>query len=108
MNVLNQIKELANLKQVSLAEIERQTGLSVGSISKWGKSSPSIDKLQKVADYFDVSIDSLVGKSDEEERVIKIEKALNSTMSYDGKPVSEADKAVLRGIIAAYFENKGE
>lgn len=64
MSILNKIKELANLKQVSLAEIERQSGLSSGSITKWDKSSPSAEKLQSVADYLGVSMDYLLSRTE--------------------------------------------
>lgn len=60
MSLLNRVKELAKHKNVSLAEIERNTGLSNGSITKWDKSSPKAESLQKVAAYFDVSTDYLL------------------------------------------------
>lgn len=63
MNLIQLIKELANEEGISLAELERRTGLSSGSITKWGKSSPSADKLQKIADHFDVSVDYLLGRT---------------------------------------------
>lgn len=63
MNLLVRIKELASQKNVSLAEIERSAGLSSGSITKWDKSSPKAESLQKVANYFDVSTDYLLGRT---------------------------------------------
>lgn len=63
MTIIDRIKELAAEQRISLAELERRTGLSSGSITKWGKSSPSIDKLQKVADYFGVTTDFLIGRN---------------------------------------------
>lgn len=39
-------------------------GFSNGSISKWKKSTPTPDRLQKIADYFGVTIDFLMGKTD--------------------------------------------
>ncbi|EGO5060749.1 helix-turn-helix transcriptional regulator [Enterococcus faecalis] len=64
MSLLYRVKELAAQKKVSLAEVERQAGLSSGSITKWDKSSPKVETLQKVADYFDVSTDYLLGRTD--------------------------------------------
>ena len=63
MSVLYKIKDLANEKGVSLSELERSIGISNGSISKWEKSSPKADTLQKVADYFNVSVDYLLGRT---------------------------------------------
>lgn len=64
MSVLQRIKDLASLRGISLAELERQTQLSSGSITKWDKSSPSADKLNKIADFFGVSVDYLLGRTD--------------------------------------------
>lgn len=64
MTVLQRIRDLAALRGISLAELERQTNLSSGSITKWDKSSPSADKLDKIANFFGVSVDYLLGRTD--------------------------------------------
>lgn len=78
VSILQRIKELANLKEVSLAEIERQAGLSSGSITKWDKSSPSVEKLDSVAKYLNVSVDYLLGN---------VDSINNNTDSYMAKQV---------------------
>ena len=55
--ILLKIKELCTERSTTIAEIERTLKFSNGSVSKWGKSSPSVEKLKKVADYFGVSVD---------------------------------------------------
>jgi len=50
---------------MTVAQLERELGFSNGSIAKWERTSPSIDKVQKVADYFGVSIDYIQGKTDD-------------------------------------------
>lgn len=113
MSVLYKIKDLANEKGVSLSELERSIGISNGSISKWEKSSPKADTLQKVADYFNVSTDYLLGRTNnrfyglsDKQREISIEQALDSVMSYDGKPMTDNDREILKGIIEAYMNKK--
>lgn len=64
MNLLDNIKALCKEHKVSQRKLEQSLGLSNGSISKWSKSSPSIDVLQKVANYFNVSVDYLTGKTE--------------------------------------------
>lgn len=49
---------------LSFKTIEIATGLSKNSIHNWGESTPSGDKIKKVANYFDVSVDYLVGNTD--------------------------------------------
>ena len=63
MRLTFRIKELADKKKVTFAEIERNTGISNGQIRRWDSSSPKIENIQKVADYFDVSTDYLLGRS---------------------------------------------
>lgn len=105
MDTLQRIKELALFKKVSLAEVERQTNLSSGSITKWDKSSPSADKLAKVADYFNVPVDYLLGREEKKKPTnLTVEEALASVMSSDGKPLTENDREILKGIIEAYIE----
>lgn len=62
MSLVEKIKQLCSNRNITIAELERRTGISNGQIRKWDKVTPGIDKLEKVADYFDVSIDFLLGR----------------------------------------------
>ncbi|MBQ8302768.1 MAG: helix-turn-helix transcriptional regulator [Clostridia bacterium] len=63
--VYERIKRLCAKKGITIAKLESDLGFGNASIKKWEKmSSPSIDKVVKVATYFDVSIDYLMGRSD--------------------------------------------
>lgn len=63
--LLDRINELCQARGgMSLNALERATGLSINSICKWGESTPSGDKILKVAIYFDVSVDYLLGYTD--------------------------------------------
>ena len=46
--------------RITVAELERQSGLSNGAISKWRTVSPRLDSIMKVATYFRCGIDDLV------------------------------------------------
>ena len=61
----HRIKELCSQKGISISKLESDLGFGNASIKKWEKaSSPSIDKIVKVASYFDVSVDYLLGRTD--------------------------------------------
>lgn len=62
MTLVDKIRSLANEKGMSLPQLEISLGLGNGTISRWKNSSPNTDKLQKVADYFSVSMDYLLGR----------------------------------------------
>ena len=53
----NKIKALCDAKKISIASLEKEVGLSNGSISKWKEASPKVDSLKLVADYFNKSVD---------------------------------------------------
>lgn len=65
MSLVNRIKKLCTMKKVTVAEVERKTGISNGQIRRWDTSSPKTENVQKVADYFNVSVDYLLGRTDD-------------------------------------------
>lgn len=97
---------------MTIAELERRLDFSQGSISRWNKVVPGSDKVEKVADYFDVTTDYLFGRTEkpnaylQDGKEVTIEEALDSVMSYDGKPINEHDREILKGIIKGYLNNK--
>lgn len=58
--LLENIRRLCSKKAVSIAKLERETGIGNGTISRWDTSSPSIENVQKVADYFGVTVNDLL------------------------------------------------
>jgi len=62
VGVIARIKDLCVNKDSSFAKLERELGFGNGTIRNWDKNSPSVDKLQKVANYFMVSTDYLLGR----------------------------------------------
>ncbi|MDT2809156.1 helix-turn-helix transcriptional regulator [Enterococcus asini] len=108
--LLDRIKELANERKMTIAELERKVDFGQGSISKWAKQSPSSERLKIVADFFDVSTDYLLDRTDirkpADSTEDPVEAMLKTVMSSDGKPLTENDRNILRGIIEAYLKNK--
>lgn len=58
--ILQNIQQLCTDKGLSILSLEKAVGLGNGTIGKWGKTSPRIDSLQRVANYFGVTIDELL------------------------------------------------
>lgn len=67
MDFKTRLKELRTEKGVTQADIAKLINASKMAISHWekGNSEPSIEQLKILAEYFNVSIDYLVGFSDE-------------------------------------------
>lgn len=118
MDIVEKIRMLCNEKVMTIAELERNLGLGAGTVSRWNVRVPGVDKVQKVADYFLVSTDYLLGRVETpqwatEQDVLDIERALqlNSTVvAYDGIELTEEEKeqvsAIIRGVLWKHLKNK--
>ncbi len=60
------LRECMTCKCINTVDIERATGISHNAISMWlyGKRKPQIDALCLLADYFDCTVDFLLGRKD--------------------------------------------
>lgn len=61
MSILGRIGELRKQhEKLSINKLEQECGLTRGSMAKWDDHAPSPDKVKKVADYFNVSVEYLL------------------------------------------------
>lgn len=60
MNLLDRVKLLCKNRGISQGKMEKEIGISNGASSKWKVSSPSMEILQKLSDFFDVSVEYLM------------------------------------------------
>lgn len=61
--MIENIRSLCKSIDISPTRLESDLGFSQGLISRWKDKSPSIDKIVDIADYFNVPIDEIVGRS---------------------------------------------
>lgn len=106
--------ELLNKHQTTAYQVAKATGISQNTFSDWkkGRSTPKIDKMQKIADYFGVSVDYLLGKpvqketppaltkKDERDIEHKLAETLNALDSadglmFDGEPLDDITRELL-------------
>lgn len=65
LSIKDRILLLAEEHGMSISALELNLGFGNGTIQKWDKVSPSIDKIRKVANYFNVSVGFLCDGEDE-------------------------------------------
>ena len=58
------IKELCKQRDITLSELAKAVGVSDTVFRTWKESSPSIDKVRRIAEYFHVSTVYLIGITD--------------------------------------------
>lgn len=66
MTVFDRVKKLAEKQGISIVELEEKLDFGRNSLYSWKKKTPNGDRLKKVADYFHVSTDYLLGRTEKE------------------------------------------
>ena len=91
---LKQLRQEANLSQAELGKI---FGKAPSAISMWesGMRQPGIEQTQRIADYFGVSLDYLMGNTD-----IRNSDSLTDWLEPELKPVDAAASLCMVNIVA--------
>lgn len=107
MNLYEKIKTLCKSRNITVAELERKLDISNGQIRKWqGGKFPTADRLKKVADYFDVSTDSLLYE-ETDEKEIELDEDIR-IMQRAAQNMSEEDRKKAIKVFEAFFDNWDE
>ncbi|MDF2985755.1 MAG: helix-turn-helix domain protein [Eubacterium sp.] len=61
MTIVSRLKDLCTEKGTTMTAVERELGFGKGLLRTWDSSSPSGEKLKKIALYFNVTTDYLLG-----------------------------------------------
>lgn len=66
IKIEERIKELVATEKITCYVLAKELGIHQSTITNWlnGKKEPSIESLWKLADYFDVSVDYLIGRKE--------------------------------------------
>ncbi|MFJ6974277.1 MAG: helix-turn-helix domain-containing protein [Ligilactobacillus ruminis] len=101
MTILERIQELARKKDKNLKEISLELGFSKNYLYSLKTQAPSSDKLAKIADYFKVSTDYLLGRPNKQEtKKDDVELSDDDViMTWQGKPLSDEDRELIRRIM---------
>ncbi|WP_430597349.1 helix-turn-helix domain-containing protein [Enterococcus sp. AZ177] len=65
MTTFERIKLLAKNQGKSLNKVEEELGYGKNVLYRLKNSNPSTERLEEIADYFDVSVDYLLGRTDD-------------------------------------------
>lgn len=110
ITTFDRIKELAEKRGKSLPAVSADLNFSNNLFYRWKTSNPKASDLAKVADYFHVSVDYLLGrdKTEPENQTVDLAELANkpkdfdwdSVLSVGGKPIPEEDKEIIRRLFA--------
>ncbi|CVH52197.1 helix-turn-helix domain-containing protein [Enterococcus faecium] len=106
MITFERIKELAKKQGKSLNKVEEDLGYGKNVLYRLKNSNPSTERLQEIADYFDVSVDYLLGR-EERETPKHVDLSEDDTVfSFDGKEISKETMRKAIAIAKALEENE--
>lgn len=105
--LVKSIKGLCIKNNISISELENELGFSSSLISRWIKTSPSLDKIIDIANFFQVSLDEVVSydiakKVDDEFLQLLLEQTQNGTLEWHSNRFSKQEK-----LRACYFVGGG-
>ena len=106
-STFERIKELAKARGVTLGALEEKLGLSRNSIYTIKNKKPSAERLQLIADYFNVSTDYLLGRTDnpriakdnDNSMTIDLKKDAEETFFFDGHELNDEDIDLITSIL---------
>ena len=111
-SLFEKIKELCQKRGISINSLEETLGYSRNTIYSMKSKKPNAERLQEIADYFNVSTDYLLGRTDnpaiagEGSEPDDIDKIIDHAMLFNGKPLTDEDRRAIRGIISGYMNSK--
>lgn len=112
--VFEKVKELAKKHGISLNTLEDNLGYGRNSLYSLKNKKPNAERLQEIADYFNVSTDYLLGrtgnpaiaKDGQEYNTEDLRKMAENAKTFDGKPLTESDIEAIKNIIEIYLKGR--
>ena len=112
------VKDLCEKQGISLNTLEEKLDLGKNSLYGLKRNQPSAERLQQIADYFNVSTDYLLGRTDNptiankkeqfffEGKEVDVEELASTAMRFNGKPLTEEDRKAIQNIIEIYLRKQ--
>ena len=110
------VRELARKKGLSLNQVEEKLGYSKNTLYSLKRQKVSSERLQEIADYFNVSTDYLLGRTDNpaianDDTIAgytsdDLRKMAENAKTFDGKPLTEEDIDAIQNIIEIYLRGR--
>lgn len=110
----DRIKELAQKQGLSINLLEEKLGYSRNTIYNLKNSKPSTERISEIADYFNVSTDYLLGRTDnpniatngDASAPLDLRDIAAQSMLFNGKPLTEEDIDFITAVLEAHLKNK--
>lgn len=113
-SLFEKIKELCQKRGISINSLEETLGYSRNTIYSMKSKKPNAERLQEIADYFNVSTDYLLGRTDNPviagvkttKTEIDLKKDAAESFFYDGHELNDEDLDLISSLLEARMRNR--
>ncbi|EMG32451.1 helix-turn-helix domain-containing protein [Streptococcus oralis] len=108
--IIERLKKLRKEGKLTQKDIATFLNISQPAYQQFesGKKKMNLETMEKLADYFNVSTDYLLGKTDipDPDLEVDIDNAIDNSVAYDGTPITDNDREIIKNFLKDYFSNK--
>lgn len=115
-STFEKIKELCKKQGISLNTLEEKLNYPRNTLYRYKTQTPSSERVSEIADYFNVSTDYLLGRTDNpriaSDETISgystedLRKMAANAKTFDGKPLTDEDVDAITNIIEIYLKGR--
>ena len=110
----DKIKELAKKQGLSINLLEEKLGYSKNTIYNLKTSKPSTERISEIADYFHVSTDYLLGRTDNPkiasndsaQSEVDLKELAKESFFYDGHHLNHEDIDLISSLLETRIKNR--
>ncbi len=113
MTLFERTKETASNRGLSIQQVAKQAGLGINSIYRWKERNPTTSNIKAVADVLGVSVDYLLGNTDEmhsnkkEDKKVDLEQD-TTILALDGMELSDEYKQFIIDQVRSLRKLRGD
>lgn len=108
--IIERLKKLRKEGKLTQKDIATFLNISQPAYQQFesGKKKMNLETMEKLADFFNVSTDYLLGKTDipDLDLEVDIDTAIDNSVAYDGTPITDNDREIIKDFLKEYFANK--
>ena len=108
--IIERLKKLRKEGKLTQKDIATFLNISQPAYQQFesGKKKMNLETMEKLADFFNVSTDYLLGKTDipDPDLEVDIDNAIDNSVAYDGTPITDNDREIIKNFLKDYFSNK--
>ncbi|MGZ7883641.1 helix-turn-helix transcriptional regulator [Lactobacillus sp. 3B(2020)] len=107
--ISSQIKAFRKKRGWTQVQLAEKMNVSTQTVSNWenGIKFPRMGTLQKLADLFGVEVGDITSNPNQSIlNGLSVDEAVDNLRAYQGKPISDSEKEVLKDIIKGYLDRR--